>query len=240
VNKTVYLLNISDYAPELTAITYPTIDRYAERIGADVHVITERLFPDWPITYEKLQIHELARARGDDWSIYFDSDCMIHPELVDVTELAGEDTVLHNANDWAPVRFDQDEYFRRDGRGIGSCNWFACASSWCRDLWRPLDIGPAAAVAAIHPTMQEKAVGIEAEHLVDDYALSRNIARYGLKFQTLRKLWEINGLVLPDFFFHEYLHPLEDWTETIAPDNEIVHKGKITMARETAARWGLG
>ena len=35
---------------------------------------------------------------------------------------------------------------------------------------------------------------ITPEHLIDDYALSRNIAKYGLKFKTVPQIMqEING-----------------------------------------------
>ena len=73
MKKTVYLLNIGDYEPEITSLTYPYISRYASKIGAAVHLITERKFPEWPITYEKLQIYELGRQHGNDWNIYIDS-----------------------------------------------------------------------------------------------------------------------------------------------------------------------
>lgn len=67
--KTVFTLNVDGYAPEITALTYPLIEAYAEKIGADFHIISERKFPEWPVTYEKLQIFELAREMGNDWNI---------------------------------------------------------------------------------------------------------------------------------------------------------------------------
>jgi hypothetical protein len=224
VRKTVYLLNIGDYAPELTCLTYPTIGAYAERIGAEILTIRDRKFPEWPVTYEKLQIHDLARRRGDDWAIYIDSDTLVHPELPDVTDLIPRDTVAHNGRDFAPVRWTYDQYFRRDGRHIGSCNWFACASSWCLDLWRPLDdLTPAEAVANITLSVSERP-HMEPEHLVDDYALSRNIARFGLKFTTLNELWTDVGLGPSEFFWHEY-------TITLAE--------KVERAKNVLARWGI-
>ena len=61
--KTLYLLDIGGYAPEITAITRPWVERYAAKIGAEVYVINERKFPAWDIDYEKLQIYRLARER---------------------------------------------------------------------------------------------------------------------------------------------------------------------------------
>ncbi len=224
MRKTIYLLNIGDYAPELTALTYPHIEFYARKIGAEIHIIDSRKFPEWDVPYEKLQIYELAQQRGDDWAIYIDSDALVHPELPDVTELLPMDTVAHNGADFAPVRWKYDKYFRRDGRYIGSCNWFAVASSWCFDLWKPLDdIGPEEAVANITVTVSERDL-IKPSHLVDDYALSRNIARYGLKFKTLRLLWTEVNLLNVDFFYHEYTIDIEE---------------KIDRVQATIKRWNL-
>lgn len=216
MRKTVYLLNVDDYAPELTALTYPRIAFYADKIGAEICTITARKFPDWDLDYEKLQIHELARERDDDWSIYIDSDALVHPELPDITALIPRDTVAHNGADFAGIRWRYDEYFRRDGRHIGSCNWLAVASSWCRDLWRPLDdMTFKEAVANITVTVEERHTNVTAEHLVSDYALSRNIARFGLKFMTLNDLWPKIGLGSANFFHHEYTVPLETKIENI-------------------------
>lgn len=217
MRKTIYLLNIGNYAPELTALTYPHIEFYADKIGADVHQITRRRYTRWPVVYEKLQIHRLAAERGDDWSIYLDSDALVHPELPDITELIPRDTVAHNGNDFAPIRWRYDDYFRRDGRNIGSCNWLAVASSWCRDLWRPLDdLTPAQAIANITVTVDERRSGvIDREHLVDDYALSRNIARFGLKFKSLAEVWATVGLENPSFFWHQYTLPVDEKIEQI-------------------------
>lgn len=206
--KTIYLLNINGYPSEITSLTYPHIEFYANKIDADICKITERKFPDWHVRYEKLQIYDLARERNDDWSIYFDSDTLVHPELPDLTTVIPRDTVAHNGSDFAGIRWKYDEYFMRDGRNIGSCNWLAVASSWCRDLWHPIeDLTYEEALANITVTVEEQNTVIRSEHLVDDYTLSRNIARYGLKYVTLISLWSDLGFTNPNFFFHEYTVP---------------------------------
>ena len=68
-------------------MTYPRIEEYADRCGADIFTIKTRKFHEWHVTYKKLQIHELAGERGDDWAIYIDSDALLHPELPNITEL---------------------------------------------------------------------------------------------------------------------------------------------------------
>ena len=47
------------------------IRAYADKIGADIHIIKERKFdPSYPPVYEKLQIFKLAKEIGADWNSY--------------------------------------------------------------------------------------------------------------------------------------------------------------------------
>lgn len=217
IKKTVFTVNIGPspgevYAPEICDLTYPLMKAYAKKIGADFHVISERKFPDWPVVYEKLQVHQLGREMGNDWNIVIDSDTLINPEFFDVTEQLKKDTVAHNGRDFANVRWKYDQYFRRDGRGIGSCNWFTVASDWCLDLWKPLDdLTFEQAVKNIQITVNEYNSGCcKTEHLIDDYTLSRNISKFGLKFDTIvdmcgRLGWRTpTGQGVNPFLFHQY------------------------------------
>lgn len=208
--KTLYTLNVNHYEPAITALTFPLLEEWARKMGAEFVQITERKFPDMPVVYEKLQIKELAAARGDDWSIYVDADALIHPDMPDLTEHLPKDTVLHYGNDMATIRFTRDDYFRRDGRSIGSCNWFTIASSWCRDLWTPLDIPLEEALTHIFPTHREASGDhsgpdskVDPAHLIDDYTLSRNIARFGLKFTNVTQLFQQLG-ANPAYAWHIY------------------------------------
>jgi hypothetical protein len=234
LKKVVYTLNIGNYAPEICALTYPLIDHWAKKIGAHFHVIKERKFPLWPIVYEKLQIHELARRHQVDWAIYLDSDALVHPDFFDPTDHLSKDTVCHNGSDMANIRWKYDQYFRRDGRHIGSCNWCTMASDWCLDLWRPLDdLTPAEAEQRISPTMGERLSGlIPASHLIDDYTLSRNIARFGLKFTTLIRMCESVGMPHGNFFlWHKY---------TIPNHQKIQEMLQILTAKERQGIDGVG
>lgn len=223
--KTIYLLNIEDYAPEITAITYPLIYSYADKIGANVFKITERKFPGFPVVYEKLQIYELAQEHSNDWSIYIDSDALVHPETVDFTRFLHRDTVAHNGADMSAVRWEHDRYFDRDGRHIGSCNWLTIASDWCIELWRPLDdLTLEEALGRIHPTVNESNTIITKEHLIDDYVLSRNIAKYGLKFTTLTDLMPTIGLQGANFLWHQYTIPID---EKVTQMKEVLHKWNL-------------
>lgn len=246
MKKVIYTVAVDGYSPEICALTHPLIHHYAHKIGAEFCVINGRRWPDLPPVYEKLQIHYLAQELQADWNIYIDSDALIHPDMFDVTNHIHKDTVMHNGCDMAGNRWRYDKYFMRDGRHIGSGNWFAVASDWCIDLWRPPDdisyeecldnIFPTAFEQA--PTMKikvkndkgeeveqtvDKAV-ITREHLIDDYILSRNIAKYGLKFLTVRDLQAKLGCPHDVFLWHQYVLTVED---------------KIKDMKKTLKNWGL-
>ena len=222
----VYLLNVDNYEPEVTKITYPLIYAYADKIGAKVHKITKRKFPGTPPVYEKLQIYELAQKYNADWNIYIDSDTLIHPDFIDITNHISKDTVVHNGKDLADHRWRYDRYFYRDGRNIGSCNWWAIASDWCIDLWKPLDdITIEEAVSRIYPTVGEINGVVKPEHLIDDFTLSRNIARFGLKHKTMIDIMKSLGYEKGNFFL---------WHAYNIPEDQ-----KITQMNAVLAQWGV-
>jgi len=225
MKKTIFTLNINNYAPKVTELTYPLIRAYARKIDADFVVIEKRKFEKWPVVYEKLQIYELAQEMQNDWNIYVDSDALLHPDLVDFTTILPKDTVAHHGSDFASVRWKYDRFFMRDGRNIGSGNWFTMASDWCIELWKPLgDLTLQVAVKNINPTVGEKLSGvIQTDHLIDDYTLSRNIAKYGLKFTTVKELTAKLGM--PEgYFWHHYLIPIEQ---------------KVMEIKKVLKEWGL-
>ena len=220
IKKTIFTLNVNGYAKEITDLTFPLISHYAKKIGADFYIIKDRKFPDWPITYEKLQIYQLAQEMKNDWNLYIDADTIIHPDFMDITNHIPKDTVAHNGCDTADNRWRYDRFFHRDGRHIGSCNWFAVASDWCIELWKPLeDLTVEEAVANIFPTVNEQNTVITSEHLIDDYTLSRNIAKHGLKFTTFRQILKDLGYDNPGFLWHQYTIPID---EKVARMNEIL------------------
>ena len=219
LKKTIYTLVVDDYAPQITDLTFPLMAAYANKIGAAFQVIRERRFPGpWPVTIEKFQVPHLARENGDDWSLFIDADTLINPEFFDVTEHIPRDTVAHNGKDMATIRWNYDEYFRRDGRHIGSCTWFVLASSWTvEDLWHFPGLSYGETLERIHITVQEHNSGnCRAEHLIDDYTLSRNIARFGLKTDTITDLcgrfgWKDGaGRPINPHLWHKYSMPLEE------------------------------
>jgi hypothetical protein len=218
MKKTIYSLVVNNYAPEIQALTFPLMKHYAAKIGADFQVITERKYPDMPITFEKFQVAEKALERGDEWSIFFDADTLIDPEMFDITNHIGKDTVFHNGKDFNGIRWTWDKYMRRDARGIGSCTWCVGASEWTiEDLWAKPTIPLEEILGAIHITVGEHNSGnCQTEHLIDDYLLSRNIARFGLKFRTISEVCSDlnvrgpNGQLISPWLFHLYTLSNED------------------------------
>ena len=218
MTKTIFTLNIDNYSSEITKMTYPFIEQYARKIGATMTIITGRKYDKYPIPYEKFQIYD-SQA---DWNIYIDSDALIHPDMFDVTELLPEDTVMTCRSEFAPIHFTYDRFFKRDGRHIYAGNWFTVASKLCIDLWHPLDdMTLVAAVKNIHPTLIERNMNVTPAHLLDDYVLSRNIAKYGLKYTTFVDLLQKNGNP-GEFLFHEYAYTESD---------------KIKMLHKILNRW---
>jgi hypothetical protein len=232
--KAIWTLNIDNYAPEITAVTYPYIKLYADKIGAEFRILNERKWPEAPATYEKLQIFE--EGRNYDWNIYIDSDALIHPDMFDVTRHIYPDTVLQYGSDLAGTRWKDDMYFRRDTRQISSCNWFTVASSDCLDLWHPLeDMTPQEALRNLRPQLKELATCSDG-HLIDDYVLSRNIARYGLHYKRFLDLLKHLHSEGAQLFFHTHLLTRgekayvlprimgERWNESLQVDVEWLDK----------------
>lgn len=205
--KMIFTLNLNpDEYKNITDLTFPLLKNYAYKIGADFYEISERKFPEWESpTYEKCQIYQLAQHFNNDWNIYIDADCLVHPDTPDITELIPKNTVLHNGSDFAPLRWKYDRFFQRDGRHIGSPSWLCIASDLCIELFKPVDdLTPEEAYQNIFPLYGELANGYEPYRLIEDYIFSRNIAKYGLKFKTFLEMG-----IYGDYFYHEYMKPIE-------------------------------
>ncbi len=221
MKKALYSLNFDNYAPEITALTYPFIERYAKKIGAEFKIITTRAFPTYPLMYEKLQIYELGA--GNDWNYYIDSGCLVHPDLFDIAEVLPEDTVLSYNADFAGNRFCYDEYFRRDGRNIGTSNFLMVASHLTHEIWEPLeDITIEEALKNIKIARGDTPAWRSDGFEIDDYVISRNIAKYGFKFKTFVSLLNEIGRPGDEYFYQEPL-PQE---EKIKKIKEKLHQWK--------------
>jgi hypothetical protein len=171
-----------NYTKEITDITYPYMQSYADKINADFKIITERKYSNEPVICEKFQVYDISKEY--DWTILIDCDAIIHPNCPDLTEVYKKDTVIFNGYDLYPVRFKPNNYTRRDGRNIGACPWFNVFSDWTRHLWKPYN-NPTQYLSEITLMNLEQNFGYKPEHLLTDYLVSRNIAKYGLKVKTI-------------------------------------------------------
>lgn len=245
VKKTIYTLNIDNYEPEIFELTLPYLKLYAHKIGADIFIIQDRKFNYPFVGLEKFQIYELGKEHKNDWNLFIDADALVHPDFFDVTSLMNKDTTAAFAvHDFAPIRFRVDPYFLRDGRYFGKGNWFAVFSDWCLDYYHPLDdITLEEAMANCFPTKDELTSNkpMSGHNMVEDYIVSRNIARYGLKHTLVSELIRRYGrdlnyvparitnvqgqqVVNSGPVFHVYLQSPEQ---------------KIVMMRKQLKQWGL-
>ena len=191
MRKLIHVVNINDFFPELFALTYPTIRSYAERNGYMINMITERKFPDYPINYEKMQVYE--DGKDAEVNILCDADMLIHPEFPEVTKFLKRDSIAFNDNyniSWK-YHVDRIRYFMRDGRDVGIATNFVVSSDWTHDVWEPLSLS--------HKDIEDlaKKENTESEndpsqrgwgHYADEFALSYNMAKYGLKYTGVT--WE--------------------------------------------------
>ena len=190
MRKLIHVVNINDFFPELFALTYPTIRSYAERNGYMINMITERKFPDYPINYEKMQVYE--DGKDAEVNILCDADMLIHPEFPDVTEFLKRDSIAFNDNyniSWK-YHVDRIRYFMRDGRDVGIATNFVVSSDWTHDVWEPLSLSQKDIedLAKKENTDTGGAEGRGWGHYADEFALSYNMAKYGLKYTGVT--WE--------------------------------------------------
>ncbi len=214
LKKTIFTLGFDTYAPEVVKLTLPFLKRFADKINADLKIITERKFPGYPVMYEKFQIYELGK--DNDWNYYIDPDCLVHPDLFDITEVLSEDTVLNFGVDFAGNRFNYDNFFRRDGRNISSTSFLTVSSYLCHEIWEPLnDMTDKEALKNIKSIHREEMIGHTDGRGIDDYVMSRNIAKYGIKFKTFVNLLNEIGRGGDEYFYYDFSVQEKDRAEKI-------------------------
>lgn len=193
--KNIYVLNINNYFPELISITYPLIQEYCKKIGANFVEIKDRKFENFPITYEKLQIYELGK--NVEWNIYIDSDVLISPLLPDITIGVDKSKVIIKDGFRADLKFPVNSYLMRDGRNFGVAGVFISANNICHDIWRPVEITPEEMLNNIKISKENLNKGLTKGHYSDEYAFTMNLARFGLKYIGMNRYEH-------DFIYHPY------------------------------------
>lgn len=225
MKKNVITLNLN-YNPDIVKCTRPLIQRWAKKIGADYIEITKRAFHEsWPIIVEKFQVAEIARATKADWSIYIDLDTAVKPEFFDFTAHLNKNTVACFKSELASLKYKMDNVFLRDGRFIGIGGFFTACSDWCLDFYDFPEMEEFDTIFDnITPTSQENEHWIDKRHLVEEYILSHNLAKYGLKFKTLLELQREVGIPNTNYVMHWYFEK----------DDK-----KVEKLRELCAAWGV-
>jgi hypothetical protein len=243
--KTIYTLNIDNYEPEIFELTLPYLKLYAHKIGADICIIQDRKISDKFAGLEKFQIYELGKEHKNDWNIFIDPDALIHPDFFDVTAMMTKDTTAaFGVSDFTPIRFRVDEYFLRDGRFFGKGNWFGVCSDWCLDYYHPLDdITLEEAMKNCFPMANELMAGkaMSGHNMVEDYIVSRNIARYGLKHVLVSDMMKKYGKDMN--YLQQTVHSING--QQVAFGGPVFHvylqsgEQKVVMMEKQLKQWGL-
>ena len=110
----------------------------------------------------------------------------------DVTEFLKRDSISFNDNyniSWK-YHVDRIRYFMRDGRDVGIATNFVVSSDWTHDVWEPLSLSQKDIedLAKKENTDTGGADGRGWGHYADEFALSYNMAKYGLKYTGVT--WE--------------------------------------------------
>jgi hypothetical protein len=170
----VHTIDIDNYFPELKALTLPTIERFCEKIKADLKIIRERKFPGWPILTEKLQVHNQGEYYR--YNILLDLDVLVHPDCYNPFEKNIPPTYCAFKDNYnASKQLRSDIYFQRDGRDIGISGCAVFSTFHTHDLWK---------FQASLRTNKDLVLGsiLQERKIVDEYIISRNLAKYGLKY----------------------------------------------------------
>lgn len=185
--KCIYVVATPGYARDMCAITLPTIERYAERIGADFKIISKRKFPSFPINYERIQIYELGQEY--DWNINIDADMLIGEDLVDPTErvLPHVVGVVMMFPLERYIDTTESHYFKKDGRYIGVVDAFVVTNKLTHKLWEPLP----------NDFSDYKHLFLDGNtRRISEYCLSQNVAKYGFGiagiYKPTERIYHIN------------------------------------------------
>ena len=169
MNKALWIVTVDNYQPDLCQLTLPNLEAYAKRIGAEFHVIKDRAWPLVSPTYEKLQVHKLGKDY--DWNLILDADMFVDDTMSDPTTIVPDTMVASWMCYDAAVQFPCDAYFYRDARKLGVSTSFIVVPKSCHDALTPFDGDEV-----------ERAASIKRPFILDEYCVSRNVARYGLKY----------------------------------------------------------
>jgi len=132
MKKLLVTMDIGGYAPELTKYTIHLMKEYCTLTDTDFVCITERKFPDFPITYEKFQISTLGKDY--DYVMWLDADCIISLDTPSIPDM-----LYRNALAYFPTGHNLfDGFFREELAGtISVCNYASITKKDGMAVWTP-------------------------------------------------------------------------------------------------------
>jgi len=159
MKKRVYVLVVDNYLPEVCEVSLPLIEKYAEKINAEFYMISDKKFPDLPVSYEKLQIYELGKDY--DWNILIDADMLIHPNMYNIFDILPEGFV----GVWH--QYAGSILFKNIELGIAA-NFLLVPKSH-HEVWKPFD------------NPHERVKDLKNPFNLDEYCISYNMKQLGYK-----------------------------------------------------------
>lgn len=72
-----------DYPKDITNITLPYMQQYADHIGAEFRIVSDQKWPELPLTQEKFQLYDL----DVDHITFIDADALVNPLATDFSTL---------------------------------------------------------------------------------------------------------------------------------------------------------
>ncbi len=211
LKRKLHVVYINDFFPELWKLTLPSIEAYADRFGYQLNIISKRKFPEWHINYEKMQVYE--DGMDCDVNLLVDADMLIHPQYPDILGLCPPNWVAVMDGYYASEKLLLNSDFLRDGRDVGIASNFVFSGALTHDLWKPLEITPE----------EGKKITFVREGDIDEYCLSKNMARYGIKYcgiiahtnpkitEKLKQLVVHTGTGNRDYAIHLAEKTVEKW-----------------------------
>lgn len=170
----VHVVNIDNYYPELFNLCIKTVERFCNNHNFNLNIITKRKWPKWPILTEKLQVYDYGLDY--DWNLLIDADILVHPNTYNPFKYFDPREVGNKDEYKANMQLRLDKYFIRDGRNLGLSGCVLATSRLTHDLWEfPTDLSKD---EIINNILQERKI-------VDEYVISRNLAKYSLKYREL-------------------------------------------------------
>jgi hypothetical protein len=222
MKKLIAVLCTDEWQPAIRQYTFPLFKHYAKKINADFLVINDRKFPPhYPLCYERFQLYEISK--GYDWIIQFDADVLLHPDTPDFTRHISKDTVVVSQPGLASMSYHMDEYFLRDRRDLGIGVFVTVTSDWTRDFWKPPeDLTPEEAMSKCTPKVMEwRERQLYNDHIVLDYIVSRNVAKFGLNVLSIQDLFD--ALVKKRYCHVDYIDGYIMHNASLQNHNKIKH-----------------